>query len=472
MKKIIKNGKIISSIGIYESDILIDGEKIAEIGKSFAESPEYEVIDAKGMYVMPGGVDAHVHLNLPMPNTTSSDDHYTGGKAAAFGGTTTVLDFANHDRPSLVDSFNVWQEEALANASVDYGIHMNFTRFSPESLKEIEKLPGIGINSIKMFTAYNGRMRLQDAEIFQALRKAKECGILSMFHVENGDLIDLQVAEAVKAGHFEPIWHARTRSPWGAAGEFFNVCMLSREAGDAPIYIVHMNVAEEADLLYYAKQSGINVYGETCPQYLMFTEKELERADGAKWICSPPMRKEEDNEGLWDSIESGVMDVIATDHCPFMFDGTKEIMYEGKPFKRPGKELGEKDFRLIPNGMPGVGDRLPVLWTKAVNTGRITPTRFVELMCTNPAKIFGLYPRKGCILPGADADIVIWDPEKCVDYGVKIAKHRTDYNVYEGMQLKGFPVKVLLRGKVIVDGEEWKGTHGGGQFLKCPPIGD
>ena len=473
MKKIIKGGMIVTESEMYEADILISGEKIEAIGKNFEGIPDAEVIDAEGMLVLPGGVDAHVHLDLPMPNTTSSDDHYTGTKAAAFGGTTTVIDFANHDLPSLTDSFHVWEENAAGKAAVDYGVHMNFTRFSPESLAEISKLPELGVNSIKMFTAYNGRMRLEDGEIFQAMRAAGEQGIISMIHAENGDLIELQVAEALKAGHTDPVWHARTRSKDGAAAEFLNVCMLSKAAGYAPLYVVHMNTAAEADLLAYAKDQGINVWGETCPQYLMFTAKDMDCGwEGAKFVCSPPMRDEEDNEGLWGALEDGTMDVVATDHCPFMFDGTKEIMYEGKPFKRPGKELGRGDFTKIPNGQPGVGDRLPVMWTQAVAEGRISPMRFVQLMCANPAKIFNIYPQKGCILPGSDADIAIWDPLKKVRYGVNVARHRTDYNLYEGMELTGFPVKVMLRGEIIVDNGEWKGKRGAGRFLRCAPLSD
>ena len=473
MKKIIKGGTIVSDSAMYEADILIDGEKIAAIGKNFDGIADAEVIDASGMLILPGGVDAHVHLDLPGMNTVSTDDHYTGTKAAAFGGTTTVIDFANHDKPSLIDSFRVWEETSAGKAAVDYGVHMNYTRFSPESLAEIAKLPALGINSIKMFTAYNGRMRLEDGEIFQAMRAAKEQGIISMFHVENGDLIDLQIAETLAAGHTEPIWHARTRSKYGAASEFLNVCMLSRTAGDAPIYIVHMNNAEEADMLGYVKDLGINMYGETCPQYLMFTQRDMDCGwEGAKFVCSPPMRDEEDNEALWGTLEDGSMDVVATDHCPFMFDGTKEIMYEGQPFKRPGKELGRDNFTKIPNGQPGVGDRLPVMWTQGVAAGRISPMRFVQLMCTNPAKIFNIYPQKGCILPGADADIAVWDPVKKVRYGVDVAQHRTDYNLYEGMELTGFPVKVMLRGEVIVDNGEWKGKRGGGRFLHCAPLSE
>ncbi len=464
-EKIIKNGKLVTESDIFEADILIRDEKIAAIGNNL-NTANAEVIDAAGMLILPGGVDAHVHLNLPMPNTVSSDDHYTGTKAAAFGGTTTVIDFANHDLPSLVDSFNVWQEDALPNVAVDYGLHQNFSKFSPETLQEIRKLPDLGVTSIKMFTAYNGRMRLEDGEIFQAMRVAKEEGILSLIHAENGDLIDLLIDEAASAGNLSPIWHARTRPAWGAIESVLRVSALAQAAGNAPLYIVHMNVSGEADQLSYARENGIPIFGETCPQYLLFSEKELERPDGEKWICSPPMRTEEDNEGLWAALEDGLIDVVATDHCPFLYDGSKPIQYEGKPYQQPGKELGKGDFRKVPNGLPGIGDRLPVLWTTGVVSERITANRFVQLCCANPARIFGLYPQKGALLPGSDADIAIWDPNKVVHYGVETAKHRTDYNLYEGMELLGYPVKVFLRGKLIVDGENWHGTRGGGRFLK------
>ena len=465
MEKIIKNGKLVTDSEIFDADILIRDEKIVAVGKEFNES-NAEIIDASGKLVLPGGVDAHVHLDLPMPGTVSSDDHYTGTKAAAFGGTTTVIDFANHDLPSLIDSFNVWQEKALPNVAIDYGIHQNFTRFNENTLKEIPLLQKMGVTSIKMFTAYNGRMRLQDGEIFQAMRVAKDEGIISLVHAENGDLIDLLVAEALAAGHTAPVWQARTRPAWGAVESGFRVAALSFSAGKAPLYIVHMNVKEEADMLLYARENGLPIFGETCPQYLLFSEKNLEQPDGAKWVCSPPMRSEKDNEGLWEALADGIIDVVSTDHCPFLFDGTKPILYEGKPYQQPGKELGKDDFSKIPCGLPGVGDRMPVLWTKGVNEGRISPTRFVQLTCTNPAKIFGIYPQKGALLPGSDADLAIWDPNKIVSYGVKIAKHRTDYNLYEGTELKGFPEKVFLRGSLIVDGDNWLGKRGGGHFLK------
>jgi dihydropyrimidinase len=320
-----------------------------------------------------------------------------------------------------------------------------------------------------MFTAYNGRMRLGDGEIFQVMRKSAELGIMPMLHAENGDVIEVLVAEAIAAGHTEPVWHARTRPAWGAVEAVLRGIALAVQAG-SPLYIVHMNTAGGADQLRYAKQKGLPVFGETCPPYLFFTEKDMEKPDGAKWICSPPMRHEEDNEGLWQSLSDGIMDTVGTDHCPFFFDGTTSIEYEGKMVAIPGKELGKDDFRKIPNGLPGIGDRLPVLWTTGVNTGRITPERFVALMSTNPAKLFGMYPQKGAIIPGSDADIVIWDPYKEVEYGVAVAKHRTDYNLFEGWHLTGFPVQVFSRGALLVDHGEWYGKPGRGKFLHRQPF--
>lgn len=235
---------------------------------------------------------------------------------------------------------------------------------------------------------------------------------------------------------------------------------------DAAVYIVHMNVGGEVDMLRYARERGIKVMGETCPQYLFFTIDHLRRPDGSKWICSPPMRTEKDNVRLWEGLHDGTLQTIGTDHCPFFYCGTQAIMYEGREVKIAGKELGRDDFTKIPNGLPGVQDRLPVLWTYGVRAGRITANQFVQLICTNAAKIFGLYPRKGALLPGADADIVIWDPEKCVKYGVAHSHQRTDYNLYEGWELIGYPEKVFLRGKLIVDGEKWLGKAGGGEFCK------
>jgi dihydropyrimidinase len=317
---------------------------------------------------------------------------------------------------------------------------------------------------MKVFTAYNGRLRIDDGSIFKTLRIAREHGMLVMLHAENGDLIDMLVAEALAAGHSEPEWHARTRPAWGAVESAMRGFALAAIA-DAPLYLVHMNVAGEVDMLQYARQHGIRAMGETCPQYLFFTENDLRRTDGSKWICSPPVRTTTDNIRLWEGLTDGTIQTVATDHCPFFFDSTKPIRYEGKPVAIPGKELGKNDFTKIPNGLPGVEDRLPILWTTGVGSGKLTANQFVALTSTNPAKIFGLYPRKGALLPGSDADLVIWDPQKKVNSGTAISHHRTDYNLYEGWGLTGYPEKVFLRGTLIVDGDQWLGTRGDGKFL-------
>jgi len=467
MTILIKNGTLITASETYVADILIEGEKIIEIGRDL-RVPVADIIDAKEKYILPGGVDPHTHFDLPMFDTVSSDDHYTGHKAAAFGGTTMVIDFVSLDKPTLKESIDVWHEKADQKAAIDFGFHMNITRFDEQIASEIPELPGLGITTVKMFTAYNGRLRLYDGEIFRVLRIARDNGMLSMLHAENGDVIDILTAEALAAGHTTPAWHAYTRPAWGAVEAVLRGAALAMQAR-APLYIVHMNVAGEVDQLQYARQHGLPVMGETCPQYLFFNVNHLRRPDGAKWICSPPMRSEADNERLWRGLEEGTMQAIGTDHCPFFYNGTKPIVYEGEPVAIPGKELGIDDFTKIPNGLPAVGDRLPVLWTFGVRAGRITANQFVALTSTNPAKIFGLYPRKGCLLPGADADIVIWDPNRELTYGIAHSQHRTDYNLFEGWKLTGFPDMVFLRGKLIVHQEKWLGKPGMGNFIHRKP---
>ncbi|HLA08532.1 MAG TPA: dihydropyrimidinase [Anaerolineales bacterium] len=484
MNILIKNGTLITAEKTFQSDILIQDEKIARIAPVL-EIDSVPVIDASGKLILPGGVDPHVHLDLPMFDTVSSDDHYTGHKAAAFGGTTTVMDFVPLDSPSrrtpaglplgeglgvragegdFQYSVDLWMKKA-EKAAIDYSFHMNLTKFNEKIAQEIPSLRAMGIQTLKVFTAYNGRLRLDDGSIFKALRIAKENGMLVMAHCENGDVIETLVAEALAAGHTTPEWHALTRPAWGAVESSLRMAAMAEQA-DAPVYIVHMNVGGEVDMLKYARERGVRVMGETCPQYLFFTIDHLHRPDGAKWICSPPMRTEIDNARLWEGLSEGVLQTVGTDHCPFFFDGTRPVMYEGSEVVIPGKELGRDDFTKIPNGLPGIQDRMPVLWTTGVRAGKITPNQFVAYNCTNPAKIFGLYPQKGALLEGSDADLVIWDPEKRVKYGVAHSHQRTDSNLYEGWELAGYPEKVFLRGKLIVDGDEWKGRQGDGRFLK------
>ena len=465
---VIKNGTLVTAAETYAADIWIHDEKIHQIGEDI-DIPGSEVVDASGRLIFPGGVDAHVHLDLPMFGTVSSDDHYTGTKAAAFGGTTTVIDFVPQDEARLLDCVHVWRNKADVKVAVDYGLHMNITRLDESIEAQIPELLEEGIPSVKVFMAYNGRLRLQDGEIFRVLRKTRQHHMLTMLHAENGDVIDILTSEAVAEGHTTPEWHALTRPSWGAVEASLRGAALAAQAR-APLYIVHMNTAGEVDQLDYARRQGLPILGETCLVYLFFAQEYLQRPDGVKWVCSPPVRTMKDNSRLWEGLSQNILQVVATDHCPFFADGTKPIIYEGKPVAIPGKELGKDDFTKIPNGVPGVGDRLPILWTTGVGSGRISPNQFVALTSTNPAKIFGLYPQKGALLAGADADIVLWDPGRTIDYGVAYAQHRTDYNLYEGWELTGFPDKVFLRGKMIVDKKVWRGEPGMGRFLRRKPF--
>ena len=465
---LIKSGTLITDEETFQADILVEGEAITEIADNL-DVVGAEVIDASGKLIMPGGIDPHTHFDLPMFDTVSSDDHYTGHKAAAFGGTTTVMDFVPQpDEGTLRKGVEQWRAKADSKAAVDFGFHMNITRLDKDIAAEIPALLELGIPTVKVFMAYNGRLRLGDGEIFRILKIAKQHGMLTMLHAENGDVIETLVEEAIIAGHTSPKWHARTRPAWGAVDAVLRGAALAAQA-DSPLYIVHMNTAGGVDQLRYARQRSVPVMGETCPQYLFFTEERLRRPDGAKWICSPPLRTEVDNAALWAALSNEELQVIGTDHCPFFYDGTTPIEYEGEQVAIPGKELGANDFTKIPNGLPGVGDRLPLLWTFGVGAGHLTPNQFVALTSANAAKIFGLYPRKGALQVGSDADIVIWDPDRKLTYGIEYSYHRTDYNLFEGRELKGFPEKVFLRGQLIVDGKRWLGKAGMGKFLRRAP---
>lgn len=464
---LIKNGTIVTASDTFAADLLVEGEQIVAVGENL-DAAGGEVHDASGKLVMPGGIDPHTHFDLPMFDTISSDDHYTGHKGAAFGGTTTVMDFVPQDDGILRQNVTAWHAKADNKAAIDFGFHMNITRLNDQVAAQIPGLLDLGITTLKVFMAYNDRLRLRDGEIFRVLRIAKEHGMLTMLHAENGDVIDILVAEALAAGNTAPVWHARTRPAWGAVEGTMRGAALAATAG-SPLYVVHMNVAGEVDQLRYARENGIPVMGETCPQYLFFTEQHLRRPDGSKWVCSPPMRQVEDNVRLWQGLEDGTIQTIGTDHCPFFYQGTVPILYEGHEVAIPGKELGLEDFTKIPNGLPGVGDRMPVMWTYGVRGGKISPNRFVALTSTNAAKIFGLYPRKGTLMPGSDADILIWDPERTLTYGIEYAHHRTDYNLYQDWELVGYPEKVFLRGQLIVDGDRWLGHPGMGKFLFRQP---
>ncbi len=464
----IKNGTLVTATDTFQADIWIRDEKIAMIGYDL-DFPAELIIDAEERLILPGGIDPHVHLDLPMFGTVSSDDHYTGTKAAAFGGTTTVIDFVAQDCETLGQAVLALRAKADRKVAVDYGLHMNISLLDEKIAAEIPTLVEKGVTSVKVFMAYNGRLRLQDGEIFRVLRIARQNGILTLLHAENGDVIDILVEEALAVKHTSADWHARTRPAWGAVEASLRGMALAAQANSS-LYIVHMNTAGEVDQMDYARKMGVSVIGETCLAYLFFTTEQLQQPDGAKWVCSPPVRSTTDNTRLWEGLSRGIIQTVATDHCPFFYDGKTPILYEGKEVAIPGKELGKDDFTKIPNGLPGVGDRMPVLWTTGVGSGRLTPNQFVALTSTNAAKIFGLYPQKGSLAPGADADIVIWNPKRKLTYGKAYAKHRTDYNLYEGWELTGYPEKVLLRGRIIVDGENWLGEPAGGKFIYRKPF--
>src|SRR5512139_3511099 len=320
MNTLIKNGTLITAAETFKADILIEDEKISLIGKDL-QHPSAKVIDAAGKLVMPGGIDPHVHLDLQMFGTVSSDDHYTGHKAAAFGGTTTVMDFVVLEKEGFQYSVDIWMKMA-EKAAIDYSFHMNLTRFDEKLAQELPALRDMGIMTLKVFTAYNGRLRLDDGGIFRALRLAKENGMLVMAHCENGDVIETLIPEALAAGHTAPEYHALTRPAWGAVEATMRLAAMAEQA-NSPVYIVHMNVGGEVDMLKYARERGVPVMGETCPQYLFFTEDDLRRPDGAKWICSPPVRTAQDNTRLWEGLSDGILQTIGTDHCPFFLDGTR-----------------------------------------------------------------------------------------------------------------------------------------------------
>ena len=465
MKTLIKNGTLVTAADTYPADLLMVDGKIALIGRDLpAEGAQ--VVDATGRYVLPGGIDVHTHLDLPFGGTKASDDFYSGHKAAAFGGTTTHIDFAMQSKgESLHQTLDNWHKKSDALGVIDYGYHVGITDLTPSVLEEIPTLAKEGITSIKLFLAYKGVLQIDDTTFFKSLLKAAEAGMLTMVHAENGDAIQILVDNAVAQGHLTPEWHALTRPAWAEAEATMRAVALAGMAG-APLYVVHVTNGMAVDQIAYGRERGLNVMGETCTQYFFFSIDDLRKPDGAKWVCSPPMRTAADNAALWEAVRTNKLQAVSTDHCPFLFDGTQAITYEGKPFTLPGKELGKDNFTKIPNGVPGIEDRMPIMWTYGVGQGHISLNRLVELCCTNPAKIFGLYPQKGTLAVGSDADVVIWDPNAVRTMSAATSHQRTDYNLYEGWQLRGVPEKVFLRGHLLVDGEAWNGEPGGGQWLR------
>ncbi len=458
MTTVIKGGTVVTASDTFAADVLIKDGKIIALGGELSGD---ETIDARGSYVIPGGIDVHTHLDMPFGGTTSSDDFFTGHRAAAFGGTTMHIDFAIQPKgATLAQTLDIWHAKAAGKAAIDYGFHLAITDLPDSVLDEMPSCLAAGVPSMKLFMAYKGVLQVDDTTLFKAMRQAAAHDLLVMVHAENGDAIDLLVKDAVAAGNLSPKYHALTR-PAELEAEATSRAVRLAEVSGAPLYVVHLTNAGALDAIRGAHARGNKkIFAETCTQYFFFTKDDLDRPDyeGAKWVCSPPFREASDQIALWGGVADGSLAVVSTDHCPFWFDG-------GVEGRTPGKELGRANFAAIPNGCPGIEERMQIMYTYGVGTGRISLNRWVELCCTNPAKLFGCYPQKGTVAPGADADLVIWDPHATRTISAAGNHQRTDYTLYEGWQVTGAPRTVLSRGRTLVRDGEWLGEAGAGQFV-------
>ena len=453
MKTLIRNGRIITAVDDYRADVLVEDERITLIGEKLDIDAD-KVIDAAGRWVIPGGIDPHTHMDLPFGGTASSDDFRTGTIAAAHGGTTTIIDFAvqSHGQ-ALEEAVDVWHGKADGKAAIDYGFHLICTDLPDQRLPEMKALIRQGITSFKLFMAYPGVFLVDDGTIFKAMTTASEAGGLVCMHAENGVVIDVLVKRALAEGRTAPKYHALTR-PTKAEAEGTGRAIALAEMAEAPVYIVHLSCDDALRKVTEARDEGIPAYAETCPQYLFldYSDYEREGFEGAKYVMTPPLRPKENQEKLWRGLQYNDLQVISTDHCPFCF--------------KEQKELGRDDFSKIPNGGPGVEHRLSLVHNGGVVTGKITPNRFVELVSTSAAKIFGLFPRKGTIAVGSDADIVIFDPDEEMTISASSHHMNVDYSAYEGMKVRGVTKTVLSRGKVVIEDGKFTGSPGSGQFLK------
>ncbi|KYK38699.1 MAG: dihydropyrimidinase [Theionarchaea archaeon] len=451
MDLVIKNGTIVTATETYKADIGCQNGEITSIGK---EVKGDQKIDAEGLYVFPGAVDMHTHLDMPFGGSVSSDDFYTGTVAAACGGTTTIIDFAIQTQGStLKEALDTWMKKAEGKAVTDYGFHVAITDLPPERMKEIPQMVEQGVTSFKLFLAYKGALMVDDATFYQALKMARKYRALICVHAENGDVIDVLIKNLLKEGKTEPYYHAVSR-PNKAEGEATFRAIALAEMAEAPIYIVHLTCAEALEKVRFARDKGLPVYAETCPQYLLLDVERYKEPNfnGAKYVMSPPLREAWNQELLWDGLKSGDLQVISTDHCPFNFTGQKD--------------MGKDDFSKIPNGAPGIETRIPLLYTEGVVKGQFSVNKMVELTATNPARLFGLLPEKGTIAVGADADIVLFDPKKEVTLRQSMLHQNVDYTPYEGMKVTGYPVKTIVAGKVVVDNGEFIGEKGTGKYIK------
>jgi dihydropyrimidinase len=469
MRIAITGGTVVTATGTMPADVLVDGDVIAALtvrddfpvrgGADAGLGPAAtraaladRVIDATGKYVLPGGIDAHTHMEMPFGGTFSADTFATGTTAAAWGGTTTIIDFAVQAKgTSLLATLDKWHEKADGNCAVDYGFHMIVSDVNETSLKEMDACIAAGVNSFKMFMAYPGVFYATDGEILLAMQQAARSGAMVMMHAENGIAIDQLVAQALAAGKTEPVQHGLTRPP-ELEGEATSRAITLAQVARCPLYIVHLSASHALAAVAQARNAGQNVFAETCPQYLYLSLDDLARPDfeGAKYVASPPLRPQPHQQSLWQGLRTNDLSVVSTDHCPFCFIEQKE--------------LGRGDFSKIPNGIPGVEHRMDLLH-QGVVSGEISLPRWVEITSATPARMFGLYPRKGVIQPGSDADIVIYDPGARQTLSVATHHMNVDYSAYEGMEITGRVDTTLSRGQIVVDGGQFHGAPGHGQFL-------
>ncbi|MCO6003667.1 dihydropyrimidinase [Actinoallomurus purpureus] len=455
---VIRGGLVITAADETNADILIEAGRVtalaardSEVARAWAESAD-RVIDATGRYVIPGGVDAHTHMELPFGGTFASDTFETGTRAAAWGGTTTIVDFAVQTvGESLRSGLDAWHAKADGRCAVDYAFHMILSDVNEDTLKEMDGLVDEGVTSFKLFMAYPGVFYSDDGKILRAMQRSAGNGGLIMMHAENGIAIDVLVEQALAAGRTDPRYHGEVRHTLLEAEATHRAIQLARVAG-APLYVVHVSAQEAVAELAQARDMGLNVFGETCPQYLFLSTDNLAEPDfeGAKYVCSTPLRPREHQAYLWRGLRTNDLQVVSTDHCPFCFKGQKE--------------LGLGDFSKIPNGLPGVENRMDLLH-QAVVDGHISRRRWIEIACATPARMFGLYPRKGTIAPGADADIVIYDPDAAQVLSAETHHMNVDYSAYEGRTVTGRVQTVLSRGEVVVDDRSYTGRAGHGRYI-------
>jgi dihydropyrimidinase len=458
MKTLIQNGTIVTATDRYDADILIDGETIAAI---FARGPTPDMdvdrkIDAAGRYLIPGGIDAHTHLDMPFGGTKSVDDFESGTVAAAFGGTTTIVDFAIQDHgKSLREGWETWMGKAEGKAVIDYGFHLIMRESTPELRKEMGALVEEGVTSFKLFMAYPGVFFMDDASIFRTMQRSGEVGATICMHAENGPVIDVLIEQALARGETDPKYHAITR-PARLEAEATHRAICLAEVADVPVYIVHLTAAEALEQVTIARDRGLQAYAETCPQYLFLSHDNYEEPgfEGAKYVMSPPLRDKAGQKHLWRGLAGNDLQTVATDHCPFCMNE---------------KLLGKDDFSKIPNGAPGIETRMSLMYDGGVLGGHLSMNRYVEVTSTSPAKIFGLFPRKGTIAVGSDADIVIFNPN--AEWTISVENHhmRADYNPYEGRTVKGQAETVLSRGELVIDERTLVATPGRGQYLRRAP---